>query len=189
MNALNFDAWVERARAVPIEQEIARRGIQLKRSGKDWVGSCPSCGEGDDRFSINPRKGVWHCRKCKPESITGDVIGFVMHVDSVDFMTACTTLTKEPPPKTKSSGATHVNDSPTNNACEVRPADSSTPTKPAQRYSLSVALSTKIPMAHSFSKTARTRKLSDKLGAILTTRLIGCITSKACASCRTACRN
>jgi hypothetical protein len=34
---------IERARAVPIEDEVARRGIKLKRQGAELVGPCPVC--------------------------------------------------------------------------------------------------------------------------------------------------
>jgi hypothetical protein len=56
-----FDAaLIERARFVPIEGEIARRGIRL-RGTIERVGPCPVCG-GRDRFSINTKKRVWNCR-------------------------------------------------------------------------------------------------------------------------------
>lgn len=53
----------------------------LRRAGVEMVGPCPQCG-GDDRFGINPRKGVFGCRKCGAK---GDVIGLVMHVRQVGF--------------------------------------------------------------------------------------------------------
>jgi hypothetical protein len=53
----------------------------LRRAGVERVGPCPQCG-GDDRFGINPRKGVFGCRKCGAK---GDVIGLVMHVRQVGF--------------------------------------------------------------------------------------------------------
>ena len=94
-----FDAWVQRARAVPIEKEIERRGIQLNGGGKiARCGPCPKCG-GDDRFSINTKKQVWNCRHCKTDADTGDIIGLVQWLDNVDFIAACTTLAGEPPPK------------------------------------------------------------------------------------------
>jgi hypothetical protein len=37
------NSWIAAARGVPIEREIERRGIQLRRSGKEWVGPCPLC--------------------------------------------------------------------------------------------------------------------------------------------------
>ena len=90
-----FDRWVSEARAVPVEREIERRGIKLNGNGRERVGPCPKCG-GDDRFSINTTKGVWNCRGC---DVGGDVIKLVEHLDGVDFIAACTTLTGTPPPK------------------------------------------------------------------------------------------
>jgi phage/plasmid primase-like uncharacterized protein len=77
-----------RARATPIESEIARRQIKL-RGGVDRCGPCPVCG-GTDRFSINIRKQVWYCRGCGDG---GDVIKLVMHLGRVDFRQACAILT------------------------------------------------------------------------------------------------
>jgi hypothetical protein len=93
-----FNAWAEIARAVPIEREIDRRGIKLKRQGvAEFVGPCPKCG-GDDRFAINTKKQVFNCRGC---DVGGDIIKLVEHLDGVDFFTACGTLAKQPPPKAK----------------------------------------------------------------------------------------
>jgi hypothetical protein len=56
------DSLADRARAVRLEDEIARRGIELKWQGKELIGACPRCG-GDDRFwgandpGENNRKG------------------------------------------------------------------------------------------------------------------------------------
>jgi putative DNA primase/helicase len=93
---------IERARAVPIEDEVARRGIQLKRAGAEQFGPCPVCG-GDDRFAINVNKQVFNCRVCGAK---GDVIELVRHLDGVSFKDALTTLTGDgvrirttPPPK------------------------------------------------------------------------------------------
>jgi hypothetical protein len=90
-----FDGWIAKARAVPIEREIERRGISLRGNGRDRAGPCPVCG-GDDRFSISTAKQVFNCRGC---GIGGDVIALVEHLDKVDFKAACTTLTGEPPPQ------------------------------------------------------------------------------------------
>jgi phage/plasmid primase-like uncharacterized protein len=87
------NAWIERARAAPIEQEIDRRGIRLK-GRNEKIGPCPVCG-GTDRFSVNVLKAVWNCRGC---SKGGDVIELVRHLDSCDFLTAIETLTAEQRP-------------------------------------------------------------------------------------------
>jgi len=89
-----FNTWVAKARAIPIEDEIARRGIKLQGTVERY-GPCPKCA-GDDRFGVSTRKQLWHCRQC---GIGGDVIELVKHLDDVDFIAACTTLTGEPPPK------------------------------------------------------------------------------------------
>jgi AAA domain/CHC2 zinc finger len=97
-----YDALIERARSVLIEDEIAHRRIGLK--GKvERVGPCPKCG-GEDRFSINTAKQVFNCRVCETG---GDVIDLVRHLDGVDFVTACTTLAREQPPP-KANGKDHA---------------------------------------------------------------------------------
>jgi hypothetical protein len=88
-----YDNWLAKARAVPIEREIERRGIKLN-GGIERAGPCPVCG-GTDRFSINTAKQVFNCRGC---GVGGDVIKLVEHLDGVGFIPACTTLTGEPPP-------------------------------------------------------------------------------------------
>src|SRR6516164_5421283 len=87
-----FERWVEQARAVPIENELARRGVKL--NGKvERAGPCPKCG-GDDRFAINIKKQIFNCRGYK---VGGDVIELVRHLDGVEFLEACTTLVGPPP--------------------------------------------------------------------------------------------
>jgi hypothetical protein len=90
---------IEKARAVPIEREIERRGIKL-RGRVERVGPCPVCG-GTDRFSVNTTKGVWNCRGCEKG---GDVIELTMHLDGSDFKTAVATLAGEPPAVAKPNG-------------------------------------------------------------------------------------
>jgi hypothetical protein len=74
------------ARAVRIDDEIARRGIRL-RGKVERIGPCPVCG-GADRFSINTRKQVFNCRGFGG----GDVIAMVQHLDGCTFAEAVLTL-------------------------------------------------------------------------------------------------
>jgi hypothetical protein len=87
---MNASARIENARAIPIESEIARRGIKLKGT-VDRCGPCPRCG-GTDRFSVNTRKQCWNCRGC---ALGGDVIALVQHLDGCSFTAAIETLTGE----------------------------------------------------------------------------------------------
>jgi hypothetical protein len=84
---------IANARAVPVADEIARRGIKMRRAGRELVGPCPVCG-GTDRFSVNPNKGVFNCRGCQTG---GDVIALVQHLDGVDFREAVSRLTGASP--------------------------------------------------------------------------------------------
>jgi CHC2 zinc finger len=88
MRGHEHEDWVRRARAVPIQTELERRGIKLKRVGNELIGPCPKCG-GVDRFAANLKKQVWNCRQCEKG---GDVIALVMHLDGSDLNRACETL-------------------------------------------------------------------------------------------------
>jgi phage/plasmid primase-like uncharacterized protein len=79
-------ALTKKARAVPIEDELARRGFPFRTKPRhNNLGQpCPICG-GRDRFSINVRKQVFNCRGCGAK---GDVIALVKALDGVDFRAA-----------------------------------------------------------------------------------------------------
>jgi len=82
------DAWIDRARAVAVEDELARRGHHLKRQGQELVGPCPLCG-GTDRFGVHLIRQMWNCRGC---NVGGDVISLVRHLDGCSFGAATETL-------------------------------------------------------------------------------------------------
>jgi hypothetical protein len=99
------ELWIERARAVHIEDELARREHTLGGNGKvERAGPCPKCG-GTDRFSINTAKGVWNCRGC---GIGGDVIGLVRHLDGLTFAAAVEALAGAPPANGKETAGPAV---------------------------------------------------------------------------------
>jgi hypothetical protein len=101
------DDAAERARRVPIEDEVAQRGFKLRREGRELIGPCPVCREGEDRFSVNPKKQVWHCRRC---DTGGDVIKLVEMADHLDFRAAVEKLAGNPPVKAPGSQLNgHVN--------------------------------------------------------------------------------
>jgi hypothetical protein len=93
--------WIDKARDVAIENEIARRGIKLKRiTAIEFAGPCPCCG-GDDRFSINTKDQVFNCRGCRGKG--KGAIDLVMFLDSIRFNDACEKLAG-PPPKLNGRG-------------------------------------------------------------------------------------
>jgi DNA primase len=96
------DEMIERARAVDLLEEAARYGVKLKRVGAgEYAGACPRCG-GTDRFSINTRKQLWHCRGC---GLGGDVIALTQNVEAMTFAEAVETLTGEERKPSKRSPA------------------------------------------------------------------------------------
>lgn len=88
-----FEEWVAEARAVSCAEVVERRGIALSR-GVERVGPCPVCG-GTDRFAVNTRKDIWHCRGAGKG---GKSILLVQYLDGADFLAACETLTGRPAP-------------------------------------------------------------------------------------------
>lgn len=89
-----FDRWRQDAKNADAAGFIAARGYKLVKQGTEYVGPCPRCG-GHDRFSINPRRGVFNCRGFGG----GDFIDMVMHIDDCDMMDACRALTGREPPE------------------------------------------------------------------------------------------
>ena len=91
MSAHPPDPRLEEARAIPIEEVVARLDLQgLRRTGAEMVGPCPACG-GTDRFGVNPRLGVYNCRTCGG----GDGLALVRLALGCDFASALSWLCGE----------------------------------------------------------------------------------------------
>ena len=56
--------------------------VQLKRSGRNWLGLCPFHQEKTPSFNVSPERGIYHCFGC---GVTGDSIKFLMEYDHVSF--------------------------------------------------------------------------------------------------------
>jgi len=79
-----------KARAVPILDVIKRHvaDVKLKPSSGRMRGPCPLCGagrKGSAPFSVDPRKGVWHCHA---EGIGGGGVELVMAAQGCDDLGA-----------------------------------------------------------------------------------------------------
>jgi CHC2 zinc finger len=87
--------WAAKARAVRIEDELARRGFDYwtKPRHSNIGQPCPMCG-GTDRFSVNTKKQVFNCRGCGQ---SGDVIDLVQTLDGCGYLDAIAHLAGDAP--------------------------------------------------------------------------------------------
>jgi hypothetical protein len=87
-NGIDLDALKA---AVPLRQLVERRGVKLKRSGRNWQGLCPFHAERSASFTVYD-DGHFHCYACKAH---GDVIEFVQRIDKLSFTAARDRLANE----------------------------------------------------------------------------------------------
>ena len=86
------DEWIEKVKsAVDIVEVIGRR-VELKQSGKNYLGLCPFHNEKTPSFSVNPERQFYHCFGCQTG---GNVINFVMETEHLSFPEAVTKLAEE----------------------------------------------------------------------------------------------
>ncbi|MDH5654324.1 MAG: DNA primase [Spirochaetia bacterium] len=86
MNQTDFKSQIQNA--LPIENYIGRF-VALKKQGKYLKGLCPFHSEKTPSFTVTPEKGIYHCFGCGKG---GDVITFVMEMDSLTFPEALEVL-------------------------------------------------------------------------------------------------
>ena len=81
---------IARAREVDLVATAEGLGASLKRvTATELAGPCLVCA-GHDRFSVNRKRQIWHCRRC---DAGGDVIALVRHVRGIGFGEAVDFLT------------------------------------------------------------------------------------------------
>ncbi len=79
--------------------DAVSRYVDLRRSGKEFIGLCPLHAEKTPSFTVNGEKGLFYCHGCHEG---GDVIKFVMMVENVDFKGALAHLgLADQPPLTR----------------------------------------------------------------------------------------
>ena len=90
-----FSAWIERARAVKVREELERRGLRSQKMLHDSGVPCLACG-GRDRFAVNEKRNVWFCLASQKD---GEAIALAEYLDGCDFLTAVETVSGEPRPR------------------------------------------------------------------------------------------
>ena len=62
--------------------ELVSQFVNLKRAGQHWKGLCPFHAEKTPSFTVNPKRGIFHCFGC---GAGGDAFGFLMRHDRLGF--------------------------------------------------------------------------------------------------------
>ncbi len=74
---------IERLKSeVSVERLVGASGIELKKSGKDWLGRCPFHEDDTASLVVTPAKNLWHCFGC---GIGGGPIDWVIKRQGVSF--------------------------------------------------------------------------------------------------------
>lgn len=67
---------------VSVQRLVEAAGIELRKSGKDWVGQCPFHDDNTASLVVTPAKNLWHCFGC---GAAGDALQWVMKKNGVSF--------------------------------------------------------------------------------------------------------
>ena len=71
--------------------DLVGRFVNLRKAGAGWKGLCPFHAEKTPSFTVNPRKGIFHCFGC---GVGGDAFGFLMRQDRLSFPEAVRALAR-----------------------------------------------------------------------------------------------
>jgi DNA primase len=77
------DDDLERIRSTVSIVDIVGQHVQLKRTGRNWVGLCPFHAERTPSFNVREETGRYRCFGCDK---SGDVFTFVQEVEHTDFV-------------------------------------------------------------------------------------------------------
>ena len=72
--------------------DVIDKRVSLKKTGKNYTACCPFHNEKSPSFSVEPEKQFFYCFGCGEG---GNVLGFIMKFDSVDFPQAIEILAQE----------------------------------------------------------------------------------------------
>ncbi|MBQ7453425.1 MAG: DNA primase [Clostridia bacterium] len=85
MENTEFSKFIEELKEKSDIVQVISKYVPLERKGKTYWARCPFHGEKTPSFAINEVDQYYHCFGCKAG---GNVINFVMNMESVDFMGA-----------------------------------------------------------------------------------------------------
>ncbi len=74
---------IERIRSTVSIVDVVGQHVQLKRTGRNWVGLCPFHAERTPSFNVREETGRYRCFGCDK---SGDVFTFVQEIEHTDFV-------------------------------------------------------------------------------------------------------
>lgn len=83
------DDYIEQVRNANDIVELIGEHVQLRRSGRNFLGLCPFHAEKTPSFSVSPEKQMYYCFGCHA---SGTVFNFVMETAKISFPEAVRTL-------------------------------------------------------------------------------------------------
>ena len=79
------DDDIERIRSTVSIVDVVSAHVQLKKTGRNWVGLCPFHAERSPSFNVREETGRYKCFGC---DASGDIFKFVQEIEHVDFVGA-----------------------------------------------------------------------------------------------------
>ncbi|NBU96204.1 MAG: DNA primase, partial [Actinobacteria bacterium] len=83
------DDDIERIRSSVSIVDVISQHVQLRRTGRNWVGLCPFHGEKTPSFNVREETGRYKCFGC---DAAGDIFTFVQQMQHTDFVGAVEAL-------------------------------------------------------------------------------------------------
>jgi DNA primase len=88
MNGTAVEEIKAKLEIVPLISEY----VQVKKAGASFMALCPFHGEKTPSMHVSPDKQMWYCHGCGEG---GDIFGFVMRIEGVDFKGALELLARK----------------------------------------------------------------------------------------------
>jgi len=86
------DHTIDRIRDAVNIVDLVGRYVNLKKSGRNYLGLCPFHKEKTPSFSVSPEKQIYHCFGC---GSGGNVFSFLMEFEKINFFDALKRLAEE----------------------------------------------------------------------------------------------